>query len=77
MSVTQAPVPKSGTGSTHEPTPPATEAEARGVFAETASKCRQLQTAAVREECLRQAQRDLDRELQRLRHGSAGSGASE
>jgi len=77
VSVMQAPMPKSGAGSAHEPTPPATEAEARRAFAETASKCRQLQTAAVRDECLRQAQRDLDRELQRLRRGPAGSGASE
>lgn len=60
-------------GAAPEPAPPETEAEARNVYAERARKCRQLPTAAVRDECLRQAQRDLDRELQRLRQvGPAG-----
>jgi hypothetical protein len=63
----QVSLPQSGIGSAPEPAVPATEAEARRVFAETARKCRQLQVAAVRDECLRQAQRDLDRQLQRLR----------
>jgi hypothetical protein len=64
--VVQTSLPQSGTGSAPDQAVPATEAEARRVFAETARKCRQLQVAAVRDECLRQAQRDLDRELQRL-----------
>lgn len=64
--VLQVSAPQSGTGSAPEPAAPATEAEARRVYAETVRKCSQLQVAAVRDECLRQAQRDLDRELQRL-----------
>ncbi len=48
------------------PERPPTVAAAQAEHAETVRKCRLLSVAAVRDECLRQAQRTLDGELLRL-----------
>lgn len=62
-----------GAGEADAPGRPRTPAEATAQHAETVRKCRLLSVAAVRDECLREAQRTLERELERLRRG-AGAG---
>ena len=61
--------PATGTGGPGESVPPRTLAEAEARFAQTVDKCRQLSVAAVREECLREAARTLERDRSRLREG--------
>ena len=60
-----------GAGAGSAPSLPTTIAEAEARYAETAHKCRLLSVAAVRDECLREAKRALDRDLERLKRGSA------
>ena len=55
-----------GAGRPAVPERPPTVAAAQAEHAETVRKCRLLSVAAVRDECLRQAQRTLDGELLRL-----------
>lgn len=62
-----------GVGGPGESVRPRTLAEATAQHAETVRKCRLLSVAAVRDECLREAQRTLEREFERLRR-SAGAG---
>lgn len=59
-----------GVGGPGEARRPNTPAEAAADHAETVRKCRLLSVKAVREECMRQAQRTLEQELERLRRGS-------
>lgn len=47
-----------------------TLAEVEADYTETVRKCRLLNVAAVRDECLRQAQRTLDHERARLRRAA-------
>lgn len=55
---------------------PRTEAQARAIYDETVRKCHLLGVSAVRDECLRQANRDLQLNLRRLRApGTPASGA--
>ncbi len=56
-----------GTGRAADDNRPATVAEARAAYDETVRKCDALTIASVRAECLRQAKRQLDLELERLR----------
>lgn len=57
----------SGTGQASQSSRPTTVAEARAAYDETVRKCDALTIASVRAECLRQAKRQLDLELERLR----------
>lgn len=55
-----------GAGGHAVPERPRTAAAAQAEHSETVRKCQQLSVSAVRDECLRQAQRTLDGELARL-----------
>jgi hypothetical protein len=59
-----------GVGGPGESRRPGTLAEAAADHAETVRKCRLLSVKAVREECLRQAQRTLEQALERLHRGT-------
>jgi len=59
--------PHTGTGAPGPASLPRTLTEAAAQHAETVRKCAELPVAAVRQECLREAKRVLDREVARLR----------
>ena len=61
--------PATGIGGPAGSATPRTLAEAEARYAETVRKCGQLSVAAVREECLREAARTLERDRSRLRDG--------
>lgn len=58
-----------GVGEAQAPALPRNVAEAEAVHAETVRKCQLLGVEAVRKECIRQAQRTLERDLARLKQG--------
>ena len=61
-----------GPGDSKAPGLPRTLAQAAADHAETVRKCRLLTVAAVRDECLREAQRTLEREQARLKAPQEG-----
>jgi len=60
-------------GGASPPDVPRTEAEARSLHDDTVRKCRLLGVKAVRDECLREADRNLQRNLDRLNNAGAGA----
>lgn len=73
-SALEAGAPDVGVGGPGQSRRPGTPAEAVADHAQTVRKCRLLSVKAVREECLRQARRTLEQELERLRRGTTGTG---
>jgi hypothetical protein len=70
-----APGPGVGVGKGHEPARPTSLAEAEAEHARLVRKCEELTVTAARRECIRQAQRNLQLDRERLQKANPAAGA--